>query len=403
MAQEDPDRKIVLNVLMAVYNAELTIKEAIESVLNPNTPSWLEVHLCAYNDGSTDDSRQILDSLSSMKRLWIKHGTKSRGAGYARNRAAELHPGADMIAILDADDFAHPERFVIQARTLWNLPRETILGCQFKRDPPESTWHYTEWANNLNTERLHLERFREVTLIQPTWIMRQEWFDELGRYIEGPESDEELETMKESEGWKMIHPFETKETARLAEDLRLFHRHLDRKGRLERVDRSLLTYRHSGGASLSAKTSRKLLVQLRVWAWERAVTWPEFAIWGAGRDGKAFFKALSPEYRQRVVCLVDVDEQKLGWYVHRDWNVKIPIVHFCELARPRSEITTAYGQIDKGTEQRPIKKRKMIVSEPRYSNLPVVICVSLYRTNGALEHNVRQIGRTEGLDLWHFS
>lgn len=35
--------------------------------------------------------------------------------------------------------------------------------------------------------------------------------------------------------------------------------------------------------------------------------------------------------------------------------------------------------------------------------LPVVVCVSMYRTNGALEQNVSKIGRVEGEDLWHFS
>jgi 5-methylcytosine-specific restriction endonuclease McrBC regulatory subunit McrC len=35
-------------------------------------------------------------------------------------------------------------------------------------------------------------------------------------------------------------------------------------------------------------------------------------------------------------------------------------------------------------------------------NLPVVVCVSMYRTNGALENNVKLIGRREGYDLWHF-
>ena len=35
--------------------------------------------------------------------------------------------------------------------------------------------------------------------------------------------------------------------------------------------------------------------------------------------------------------------------------------------------------------------------------LPVVVCVAMYHLNGALEANVNLIGRTEGVDLWHFS
>jgi hypothetical protein len=62
----------------------------------------------------------------------------------------------------------------------------------------------------------------------------------------------------------------------------------------------LLIYRHLPGCTQSARTSRKLLMQLRVKAFEDLVlrpntlAWNEFAIWGAGRDGKEFFKYLSP-------------------------------------------------------------------------------------------------------------
>jgi len=36
-------------------------------------------------------------------------------------------------------------------------------------------------------------------------------------------------------------------------------------------------------------------------------------------------------------------------------------------------------------------------------DLPVVVCVAMYRTNGVLETNVKNIGRVEGKTLWHFS
>ena len=36
-------------------------------------------------------------------------------------------------------------------------------------------------------------------------------------------------------------------------------------------------------------------------------------------------------------------------------------------------------------------------------DLPVVVCVAMYRSNGVLEKNVANVGRVEGFDLWHFS
>jgi hypothetical protein len=37
------------------------------------------------------------------------------------------------------------------------------------------------------------------------------------------------------------------------------------------------------------------------------------------------------------------------------------------------------------------------------AKLPVVVCVAMNRTNGVLEANVKNIGRQEGINLWHLS
>lgn len=54
--------------------------------------------------------------------------------------------------------------------------------------------------------------------------------------------------------------------------------------------------------------------------------WTQFSIWGAGRDGKAFFKALSPEGKSKVIGFWDVDANKIGKvYVDPDSKRHIPI------------------------------------------------------------------------------
>lgn len=335
--------------------------------------------------------------------------------------------------------------------------QRTLLGCTFQRDPPNSTWHYTNWANSLSDERLHLERFREVTLLQPTWMLSYIRFRELGGYIEAPlpasdESDEtnasgcigvchseliaaHTEKMKVNHKLCLIHPeFDSATSLRLAEDLRFFQAHLYDLGilRLLRTDTALVTYRHNC-TSQSSHTSRKLLCQLRVMAWERTILvpsspssggadWNAFAIWGAGRDGKDFVKSLSPEARKRVYCFVDVDERKIavGEYVHAALQIRIPIIHFTRLAA-NPEIIPAYGRIDKGRSDtvnshdaiHPSKKRKRGDGKVKGGSdsldanllavIPVIVCVAMYRTNGALEQNVQSIGRIEGYNLWYFN
>lgn len=393
---------------------------------------------------------------------------KARGAGYARNRAIQMHPDEKLscsnatrfLCLLDSDDIMHRHRIAEQTNYMMNITDpegmgRTLLGCQFVRDPPDSTWHYSQWANSLSDERLMLERYREVTILQPTWFLCRSRWTSLGGYVEAPVSGSVAELVAKEEQKnrhrRLIHEkHESLITLRLAEDLRFFHEHLWAHGilRLHRAATSFVTYRHNG-QSQSYRTSRKLLLHLRVLAFSRAVLksnpqWQQdsghFVIWGAGRDGKDFVKSLDPEMRNRIYCFVDIDSKKLdtGNYMNREMNLNIPIVHFSYLAKDNKvrkqlqneweDDTTngdIYGRIDKSKKSadlkhtpddsiqpRNIKRRRITkipeldisrLSQSKLQELPVVVCVAMYRTNGVLEKNVNAIGRTEGEDLWHFS
>jgi hypothetical protein len=252
-------------------------------------------------------------------------------------------------------------------------------------------------------------------------------------------------------GEPLVHPTETLGTLRLAEDLRFFHAHLASGGVVRRCPgpAPLVVYRHSGESSQSRATPRRLLLKLRALAFERSVLdrdpqWAgrPFAVWGAGRDGKDFCKALRPDTRQRIYCMADVDDAKIlgsgGQYVNAELGLRIPVVHFSYLARDpevRERLTrswrdgrdddgggAAHGRVDKRrrtappagpppgpapAQKAPARRRELAgergLDLSLLPDLPVVVCVVLNRTNGALERNVELIGRTEGEDLWHFS
>ena len=552
--QPDNSTRVQVDVIVPVHNASKTTRETVESALNQWIPTTLngsppseegidclcnidiDVAVCCHDDGSTDDSLKILEEMSSMQqkrdetksastsppvgasrriRTRLLIGTNvdgvARGAGYARNRATELRarkdgpsstpspPPSSYLCLLDSDDIMHPFRIAEQLRAMLSIPEgddnrreRTLMGCTFDRIPAGSTWHYSDWANGLSDERLLLERYREVTLLQPTWFLSRTRFEELGGYVEAPHphafeknvldkdypgKDEDCkQKLSKEEGssrrYRLIHAkHDTPHTLRLAEDLRFFHEHLRASGllKLHRTSQTLVTYRHRAGQSQSSSTPRKLLLNLRVMAFEDSILrtdprWADsdFVIWGAGRDGKDFFKSLSPDLRERVRCFVDVDEKKIaaGFYANPDLGVKIPIVHFSLLAKDPEvrrkcvEDDISFGRITKGAKEelisadsksgcaqnddendgatattkkrqkkctnhvdgmasQPAKKRKLLhnlgskdskdLDMNSLTKLPVVVCVAMYRTNGALERNAKSIGRIEGVDLWHFS
>lgn len=88
----------LVSVIMPVYNAEKYLCEAIESVINQTYANW---ELLITNDGSTDNSKNILQSYTD-KRIKIIH-QENKGVSAARNRGLDMMIG-NYFTFLDADD-----------------------------------------------------------------------------------------------------------------------------------------------------------------------------------------------------------------------------------------------------------------------------------------------------------
>jgi len=150
------------------------------------------------------------------------------------------------LCLLDSDDVMHPHRIAEQASVLLQLPspsrRSTLLGCTFDRRPKDATWHYTHWANELLTdERRSLERYREVTVLQPTWMFTRGRFWELGGYVQSNQilaatdanGADNADADDGNAPYRLVHPkYDTPQMLRLAKDLRFFHAHLSHPHRL---------------------------------------------------------------------------------------------------------------------------------------------------------------------------
>eukprot|EP01104_Vermistella_antarctica_P017573 TRINITY_DN623_c1_g1_i4.p1 TRINITY_DN623_c1_g1~~TRINITY_DN623_c1_g1_i4.p1 ORF type:complete len:423 (-),score=81.66 TRINITY_DN623_c1_g1_i4:1309-2577(-) len=403
-----PTRRIVspelmkVSVIIPVYNASPYLDDTLQSVLEQTYTGPIQVSM--YDDRSTDDSWDVMvrwrDVLKANNIECIIHkqeqrvptddrtndsvgtnittasggdcdgsnhdGTNSnhlasalaassksyyttpqehgKGAGWARNQAVEASNGA-FLCFLDADDIMMPQRIVKQL-ALASRNTNAIVGSRFERFPEEATPRYTEWANNLDPHQLYLQRFREITILQPTWFMSRDAFDRVGGYVN-------------------MHPS--------PEDLIFFYAHLHRaNGKLLRCDDVLLKYRHVPG-SLSFRTHRLTILQTKVAEFEATVlTLPRwrlggFSIWGVGRDGKKIFNMLKMENRKLVNQFIDIDERKLARKTHYDRATKrqIPIVHFS----------------------------KMIA--------PFIVCVSCRSPTGDLARNIGTLDVKEGVDYWH--
>lgn len=91
--------KHLVSIIIPVYNGEKFIDECIEKALKQ---TYKNIELVVVNDGSTDETEEILEKYSSNKKVKV-FNNENHGVSYSRNFGIEKAKG-DFIMFLDADD-----------------------------------------------------------------------------------------------------------------------------------------------------------------------------------------------------------------------------------------------------------------------------------------------------------
>lgn len=97
-----------ISLVTPCYNAARYLRHAINSVADQTLPTdFFEWIIC--DDASIDNSWAIVqDATSNMPNVTLLHNEVNGGISYSKNRAIEIAK-ADLISVLDADDFLHPK------------------------------------------------------------------------------------------------------------------------------------------------------------------------------------------------------------------------------------------------------------------------------------------------------
>lgn len=91
------EKRTKVSIIIAVWNGENYLKEAIESALEQD---YTNKEVIVINDGSTDSTQQIIDSFATKIRSLYQ---SNQGLGAARNAGIRMAMG-DYLAFLDHDD-----------------------------------------------------------------------------------------------------------------------------------------------------------------------------------------------------------------------------------------------------------------------------------------------------------
>ena len=118
----------LVSVLMSVYNENLVwIQESLESILN-QTYENIEVILVVDNPSIMFDVKNYLEIIQEKdSRLKVIYNSENLGLALSLNVGLENARGS-LIARMDADDFALPERFERQVNFLKSQPKIALVG-----------------------------------------------------------------------------------------------------------------------------------------------------------------------------------------------------------------------------------------------------------------------------------
>jgi len=282
-----------VSVLLPVRDARESLPACLASL---RRQTFSEYEIVAVDDGSVDDSGEILEQAArSEPRLRLLR-TPPRGVASALN-AGLASARAPLIARMDADDLAHADRLALQVSRLDADPGITVLGSRVRllAEPGHDALgmrRYVSWLNGLlEHEAIARDLLVESPLAHPSVMMRAERLLRLGGYrsFDGPE-DYDLWLRGFRAGWRF---------AKLPQVLLDWR---DGRGRLTRNDPR---YRPAcfQGLKMQALENGPLRDGRDV------------VIWGAGPTGKGWDRALSTR-GHHVVAFVDVDPRRIGQRIH---------------------------------------------------------------------------------------
>jgi Glycosyl transferase family 2 len=130
-----------ISVIMPVYNAGRFLRSALDSILDQ---SLRDFELICVDDGSSDGSVDLLASVARGDPRLLVLRQEHAGIVMALNAAFAV-ARAELIARMDSDDLATPERFARQAAFLDRHADIALVGSAYRiideHDRPQKTIH----------------------------------------------------------------------------------------------------------------------------------------------------------------------------------------------------------------------------------------------------------------------
>ncbi len=164
---------ILVSVIMPVYNAAPYLAESIESILSQSHQNF---ELIIIDDGSTDNSKAVIEKYTTDKRVKFIEKKCNTGKSDALNIAIAQAKGRYLVG-MDADDKSVNHRLATQVRFMEEHPKVGVAGSylqEFEMVDEQTVWRKSALFPLSNNQcRLHLYTHQPFGY-HPTIIMRHE-------------------------------------------------------------------------------------------------------------------------------------------------------------------------------------------------------------------------------------
>ncbi len=146
----------LVSVIVPIYNVSKYLRTCLDSIITQSYP-YLEI-VC-INDGSTDDSLDIIEEYRKKDNRIVVFSQENKGLSAARNRGIDISTG-NYITFVDADDFIEVNMVEVLLKNLLTYNTDIAI---------ESVWEFDE---NTQQKRSNEESYFSMSWLDQTYLNR---------------------------------------------------------------------------------------------------------------------------------------------------------------------------------------------------------------------------------------